>query len=90
MLDFYTWATPNGRKISIMLEECGVPYNVHAIDISKNDQFAPDFLKVSPTHKIPALVDSYGPGGKPFSVFDSGAILWYFAEKTGKFLPSDP
>jgi GST-like protein len=90
MLDFYTWATPNGRKISIMLEECGVPYNVHAIDISKNEQFAPDFLKVSPNNKIPALVDSDGPGGNPFSVFESGAILWYLAEKTGKFLPSDP
>ena len=90
MLDLYTWATPNGRKISIMLEECGLPYNVHPINISKNEQFAPDFLKVSPNNKIPALVDSDGPGGKPFSVFESGAILWYLAEKTGKFLPSDP
>jgi GST-like protein len=90
MLDLYTWATPNGRKISIMLEECGLQYNVHPINISKNEQFAPDYLKISPNNKIPALVDSEGPGGKPFSVFESGAIVWYLAEKTGKFLPSDP
>lgn len=90
MLDLYTWATPNGRKISIMLEECGLAYNVHPINISKNEQFAPDFLKISPNNKIPALVDSDGPSGRPFSVFESGAILWYLAEKTGKFLPSDP
>ena len=90
MIDLYTWATPNGRKISIMLEECGLPYNVHPINISKNEQFAPDFLKISPNNKIPALVDSDGPGGKSFSVFESGAILWYLAEKTGKFLPPDP
>jgi GST-like protein len=90
MIDLYTWATPNGRKISIMLEECGLPYNVHPINISKNEQFAPAFLKVSPNNKIPALVDGDGPGGKPFSVFESGAILWYLGEKTGKFLPADP
>ncbi len=90
MLDLYTWATPNGRKISIMLEECGLAYEVHPINISKNEQFAPDFLKISPNNKIPALVDRDGPGGRPFSVFESGAILWYLAEKTGKFLPSDP
>lgn len=90
MIDLYTWATPNGRKISIMLEECGLPYTVHPINISKNEQFAPDFLKISPNNKIPALVDSDGPGGKKFSVFESGAILIYLAEKTGKFMPSDP
>ncbi|MGE0154627.1 MAG: glutathione S-transferase N-terminal domain-containing protein [Reyranellaceae bacterium] len=90
MIDLYTWATPNGRKISIMLEECGLSYNVHPINIGKNEQFAPDFLKISPNNKIPALVDGEGPGGRPFSVFESGAILWYLAEKTGKFLPADP
>ena len=90
MFDLYTWATPNGRKVSIMLEECGLAYAVHPINISKNEQFAPAFLKISPNNKIPALVDSDGPGGKPFSVFESGAILWYLAEKTGRFLPSDP
>ena len=90
MIDLYTWATPNGRKISIMLEECGLAYNVHPINISKNEQFTPDFLKISPNNKIPALVDSEGPGGGKFSVFESGAILFYLAEKTGKFLPTDP
>jgi GST-like protein len=90
MIDLYTWATPNGRKISIMLEECELAYNVHPINISKNEQFAPDFLKISPNNKIPALVDSDGPGGKSFSIFESGAVLWYLGEKTGKFLPSDP
>ena len=90
MFDLFTWATPNGRKVSIMLEECGLAYAVHPINISKNEQFAPAFLKISPNNKIPALVDSDGPGGKPFSVFESGAILWYLAEKTGRFLPSDP
>jgi GST-like protein len=73
-----------------MLEECGLAYNVHPINISKNEQFAPAFLKVSPNNKIPALVDSDGPGGKAFSVFESGAILFYLAEKTGKFMPPDP
>lgn len=90
MFDLYTWATPNGRKISIMLEECGLPYTVHPINISKNEQFAPDFLKISPNNKIPALVDNDGPDGRPFSVFESGAILWYLAEKAERFLPEDP
>ncbi|MEO8559223.1 MAG: glutathione S-transferase N-terminal domain-containing protein [Rhodospirillales bacterium] len=90
MIDLYTWSTPNGRKISIMLEECGLAYNVHPVNIAKNEQFAPDFLKISPNNKIPALVDSDGPEGKPFSIFESGAILIYLAEKTGKFLPQQP
>ena len=90
MIDLYTWGTPNGRKITIMLEEVGLPYTGHAIDINKNDQFKPDFLKISPNNKIPAIVDSDGPGGGPYSVFESGAILVYLAEKTGKFLPADP
>ena len=90
MIDLYTWTTPNGRKASVMLEECGLPYTVHKIDIGKGDQFKPEFLAVNPNGKIPAIVDSDGPGGKPISVFESGAILIYLAEKTGKFMPSDP
>ncbi|HEY4135106.1 MAG TPA: glutathione S-transferase N-terminal domain-containing protein [Alphaproteobacteria bacterium] len=89
MIDLYTWTTPNGRKIHIMLEEVGLPYTAHPIDIGKNEQFAPDFLKISPNNKIPAIVDQDGPGGKPFAVFESGAILMYLAEKTGKFWPQD-
>ena len=89
MIDLYTWSTPNGRKISIMLEECGLPYKTHAINIGKNEQFAPAFLAISPNNKIPALVDSDGPDGKPFSLFESGAILIYLAEKTGKLMPRD-
>jgi GST-like protein len=90
MIDLYTWTTPNGRKASVMLEECGLPYTVHKIDIGKGDQFTPAFLAVNPNGKIPAIVDSDGPGGKPISVFESGAILIYLAEKTGKFMPADP
>lgn len=89
MIDFYTWRTPNGYKISIMLEECGLPYQVFPIDITKNQQFAPDYLKISPNNKIPTLVDHDGPGGKPLPLFESGAILIYLAEKTGKFLSAD-
>ncbi len=88
-IDLYTWSTPNGRKVSILLEELGVPYKTHAIDISKNDQFAPSFVAINPNSKIPAIVDNDGPDGKPFSVFESGAILIYLAEKFGKFLPKD-
>jgi len=88
-IDLYTWSTPNGRKVSILLEELGVPYKTHAIDISKNDQFAPSFVEINPNSKIPAIVDNDGPDGKPFSVFESGAILIYLAEKFGKFLPKD-
>ena len=86
VIDLYTWTTPNGRKVQIMLEELGLPYNVHSINIGKNEQFAPDFLKISPNNKIPAIVDSEGPGGKPYSLFESGAILMYLAEKTGSAL----
>jgi GST-like protein len=85
MIDLYTWTTPNGRKASIMLEECGLDYAVHSVNISKNEQFAPAFLKISPNNRIPAIVDNDAEGG-PLSVFESGAILIYLAEKTGKFL----
>lgn len=87
MIDVYTWPTPNGQKIHIMLEECGLAYNVHPIHIGKGEQFTPEFLKISPNNKIPAIVDDDGPGGKPISMMDSGAILIYLANKTGKFMP---
>ncbi|MDE1174514.1 MAG: glutathione S-transferase N-terminal domain-containing protein [Parvibaculaceae bacterium] len=85
MIDLYTWTTPNGRKASIMLEECGLDYEVHTVNIGKNEQFEPAFLKISPNNRIPAIVDRDGDGG-PVSVFESGAVLIYLAEKTGKFL----
>lgn len=88
-IDLYTWGTPNGRKVSIMLEEAGLPYNVHPIDILKDEQFAPDFLKISPNNKIPAIVDPDGPDGAPMSLFESGAILFYLAQKAGVLLPKD-
>jgi len=87
MIDLYTWTTPNGRKVSIMLEECRLPYSVHEINIGQNEQFTPEFVAINPNSKIPAIVDSEGPGGKPISMFESGAILVYLAGKTGKFLP---
>jgi len=87
MIDVYSWATPNGHKVHIMLEECGLPYTVHAVDIGAGDQFKPDFLAISPNNKIPAIVDSDGPDGKPISLFESGAILLYLAGKTGRFMP---
>lgn len=87
MIDLYTWKTPNGYKISIMLEEIKLPYTVHPIDISQGEQFKPKFLKINPNNKIPAIVDRDGPGGKPISLFESGAILIYLAEKSGKLLP---
>ncbi|MBL8703798.1 MAG: glutathione S-transferase N-terminal domain-containing protein [Rhodospirillales bacterium] len=90
MIDLYTWGTPNGRKVSIMLEEVGLPYSVFPIDISKGDQFTSDFIRINPNSKIPAIVDHEGPGGKPFAVFESGAILIYLGDKTGKFLPKEP
>ncbi len=90
MIDAYSWATPNGHKVHIMLEETGLEYRVHPIDIGAGDQFKPEFLSISPNNKIPAIVDSDGPGGKPISLFESGAILIYLAEKTGKFLPAEP
>ena len=89
MIDLYSWATPNGHKVHIMLEECGLAYKVHPIDIGVGDQFKPEFLKISPNNKMPAMVDQDGPGGKPMSLFESGAILLYLASKTGKFLPAD-
>lgn len=89
MIDLYTWPTPNGHKIHIMLEETGLEYTVHPIDISAGDQFEPEFLKISPNNKMPAMIDLDGPGGKPYSLFESGAILMYLAEKTGKFMPEE-
>ena len=90
MIDLYTWPTPNGHKVHIMLEETGLPYNVHQIDIGSGAQFEPEFLKISPNNKMPAMVDPDGPGGQPISLFESGAILIYLAEKTGRFLPEEP
>jgi GST-like protein len=89
MIELYTWGTPNGRKVSVMLEECALAYNVHKINIGKDEQFAPEFLKLNPNGKIPAIVDSEGPDGKPISLMESGAILLYLASKTGQFLPAD-
>ncbi len=89
MIELYTAATPNGQKIHIMLEELGLPYQVVWVSISKGDQFKPEFLKISPNNKVPAIVDHDGPDGRPISVFESGAILLYLAEKTGRFLPTD-
>jgi GST-like protein len=86
MIDVYSTATPNGHKVHIMLEECGLPYRIHHIDIAAGDQFKPEFLAISPNNKIPAIVDSDGPDGKPMSLFESGAILVYLASKTGQFL----
>ena len=87
MIDLYTDTTPNGYKVHIMLEEVGLPYEVHHVDIGKGDQFKPEFLAISPNNKIPAITDRDGPGGKPLSIFESGAILFYLAEKTGKLMP---
>ncbi|HRK19536.1 MAG TPA: glutathione S-transferase N-terminal domain-containing protein [Hyphomicrobiaceae bacterium] len=86
MIDLYTWSTPNGRKVSIMLEECGLEYAAHPVDINKDEQFKPDFLKISPNNRIPAIVDR----DTGIALFESGSILMYLAEKTGKFMPSDP
>jgi GST-like protein len=87
VIDLYTWPTPNGHKIHIMLEETGLEYKVHPIDIGAGDQFKPEFLKISPNNKMPAMVDRDGPGGKPMALAESGAMLFYLATKTGKFLP---
>jgi len=89
MIDLYTWTTPNGRKVSIFLEEAGLPYRVHPVDISKGDQFKPEYVAINPNSKIPAIVDEEGPDGRPLAVFESGAILVYLAEKTGRFLPKE-
>ena len=88
MIDLYTWTTPNGRKVSIMLEELGLPYRVHAINIGKGDQFTPDYVAINPNSKIPSIVDANGPEGKPYAMMESGAILVYLAGKTGKLLPA--
>lgn len=89
MIEVYSWATPNGHKVHIMLEECGLPYRVIPVDIGAGDQFKPEFLAISPNNKIPAVVDPDGPDGQPISLFESGAILLYLAGKTGRFLPQD-
>jgi GST-like protein len=89
-IELHTFDTPNGRKISVALEEMGLPYAVHVVDITKGEQHSPAFVALSPNHKIPAIVDPDGPGGRPIAIFESGAILIYLAEKTGRFLPSDP
>jgi GST-like protein len=89
MIDLYTWPTPNGHKIHILLEETGLPYKVIPVDIGAGDQFKPEFLKISPNNKMPAMVDHEGPGGKPMALAESGAMLFYLASKTGKFLPED-
>lgn len=89
-IELYTWATPNGRKVSIMLEEVGLPYTEHPINISKGEQHEPAFLAISPNNRIPAIIDTDGPDGGPISVFESGAILIYLAEKTGKLIPANP
>lgn len=89
MIDLYYWPTPNGHKITIFLEETGLEYRIVPVNIRKGEQFAPEFLKISPNNRMPAIVDTDGPGGKPFSLFESGAILLYLAEKTGKLMPSE-
>jgi GST-like protein len=89
MIDVYSWDTPNGRKIHIMLEECGLQYKAHPINIGKGEQFGANFLEISPNNRIPAITDSDGPNGEPISLFESGAILIYLAEKTKKFLPTE-
>ena len=89
MIEVYSWATPNGHKVHIMLEECGLPYRVHGVDIGAGEQFDPAFLRIRPNNKIPAIVDSDGPDGQPISLFESGAILLYLASKAGRFLPQE-
>lgn len=90
MIDLYYWTTPNGHKVSLFLEEAGLPYAVHPINIGQGDQFKPDFLKIAPNNRIPAIVDhNPGDGGAPISLFESGAILLYLAEKTGQFIAKD-
>lgn len=88
-IELYYWPTPNGWKITIMLEECGLPYTVHPVNIGKGDQFKPEFLAFSPNNRMPAIIDPEGPDGQPISVFESGAILQYLGRKTGKFYPQD-
>jgi GST-like protein len=87
-IELYFWPTPNGFKITVMLEECGLPYVIKPVNIGRGDQFKPEFLAISPNNRMPAIVDPHGPGGKPISVFESGAILQYLGRKTGKFYPA--
>jgi GSH-dependent disulfide-bond oxidoreductase len=89
MIDFYALTSPNVQKVYIMLEETGLPYKEHFVDVWKGEQYSPEYLKINPNNKIPAIVDHDGPGGKPYTVIESGAILLYLAEKSGKFLPKD-
>jgi GST-like protein len=89
-LQLYSLPTPNGVKASIMLEECGLPYEPHLVRFDRNDQLSPEFLSVNPNNKIPAIIDPEGPGGQPLALFESGAILVYLAQKTGRFMPTDP
>ena len=89
VIDFYYWPTPNGWKVSIMLEECGLEYTIHPINIGQDDQFTAEFSAINPNSKIPAIIDQDGPDGKPYTVIESGAILMYLAEKTDKFLPEE-
>src|ERR1700692_4394642 len=86
-IEVYYWTTPNGHKVTILLEELGVPYTLHFVNIGRGEQFDPKFLAISPNNRIPAIVDPEGPGGRPISVFESGAILQYLGRKTGKFYP---
>ena len=88
MIECYTWKTSNGRKVTIMLEECGLEYNLHPINIGTDEQFTPEYIKINPNSKIPAIIDTDGPDGQPYTVFESGAILMYLAEKSGKFMPT--
>ena len=90
MIDVYTWTTGNGRKIPIFLEEAGLAYRLHMVDVNNGEQWKPEFVAINPNSKIPAIIDEDGPGGKPLTLFESGAILIYLAEKTGKFIPKDP
>jgi GSH-dependent disulfide-bond oxidoreductase len=89
MIQLYTWGTPNGKKVSIMLEEIAMPYEVHPINLGQGDQLKPEYLAINPNNKIPSIIDTDGPGGKPLTLFESGAILMYLAEKSGKLWPSD-
>ena len=89
MIQLYTWSTPNGKKVSIMLEEVALPYEVYPVELGKGDQFKPGFRAINPNNKIPAIIDTDGPGGNPFTLFESGAILMYLAEKSGKLWPQE-
>lgn len=89
-IKLYYWPTPNGHKITILLEELGLPYEVEPVNITRGDQFEPEFLKIAPNNKMPAIIDPEGPGGEPLSLFESGAIMIYLAEKTARFIPQEP